>query len=111
MMAGMDDKEAKRRLDWLLTSDFLAIDEMGKEKRKTKNGSLFVNVQMERILKQRYDDSMPVLLATNMDHGALAGSYGSTVMSIIDGKYQTVAMEPGDCRKKMAEKMTKDMKY
>lgn len=112
MMLGFrkGNESISKRLDWFLTSDFLAIDEVGKEKRRGK-GEAYVNVQLERILKQRCDDSMPVLLATNMDKEEFEEWHGSTISSIIAGKYQPVIMEPGDFRKKMARKMKKDMGY
>jgi DNA replication protein DnaC len=107
---GFRDPDAEARLRWMLTSDFLAIDEMGKEKFKTDSLS-YINTQIERILKQRCDDSMPVLMATNMDHGTLISAYGPTVASILNGKFQVVAMAPGDHRAALAKRMTKDMGY
>jgi len=105
---GFKDTAAEDRLRWLLTSDFVAIDEMGKEHRATTG---YMDVQIERILKQRCDDSMPVLLATNMDFEALLMTYGPTISSIIGGKFQPVTMKPGDYRAKMAVKMDNDMEY
>lgn len=107
---GFNDPSAERRLAWLLTSDFLALDELGKEQHKRGQTS-YTDTQVERILKQRCDDSLPVFIATNLDHEALLGAYGPTVGSIIGGKFQTVVMEPGDYRVKMSAKMTDDMGY
>ena len=107
---GFDKTEIEERLSWLLTSDFLAIDELGKERFKSGKTS-FMDTQIERILKQRCDDSLPVLLATNLDHETLIESYGPTVGSIIAGKLQAVAMKPGDYRAKMAREMSGDMGY
>jgi DNA replication protein DnaC len=107
---GFSKSKIEEHLAWLLTSDFLAIDELGKEHYKPGQ-TTFMDTQIERILKQRCDDSLPVLLATNLDHEALIKSYGPTVGSIIAGKFQAVAMEPGDYRVKMAKRMTGDMGY
>ena len=109
MKRGWKSSEVEERLDWMLTSDFVAIDEIGKE--KIKGGSDYTSVRIEHILKQRYDDSMPVLLASNMSHADLTKTYGDTIGSIITGKYQTVAMDSGDYRKKLSEKMVADMDY
>lgn len=111
MKRGFNDPAIEKRLNWLLTSDFLALDEMGKEHRRSRSEATYTDTQVERILKQRCDDSQPAMLATNMDHESLVTSYGPTVGSIIGGKYQAVVMEPGDYRNKMAKRMTKDMGY
>ncbi len=109
---GMDNKEHRRRLEWYLTSDFLAIDEMGKEKTKSRkqNGNYF-DVQLERIIKTRFDNGQPVLLGTNVDYQDLERVYGSTLASMFTGKYQPVLMEPGDMRKSMSRKMGVAMGY
>jgi DNA replication protein DnaC len=108
---GFRDQDAQRRLEWLLTSDFLGLDEMGKEQFKSIDQPNFIKTQIERILKQRFDESKPVLLATNLSASALGKTYGDTIASIINGKYQSVAMEPGDIRRRLAAKMAKDMGY
>ena len=106
---GFKDKEIEDRLAWLLTSDFLAIDEMGKERAKADNK--YMDAQVERILKRRLDDSNPMLIATNMDLEKMGKSYGATVTSMLAGKFQAVTMEPGDYREKIHEEMTQEMGY
>lgn len=106
---GFNDREAERQLQWMLTSDFLIIDEMGKERKKRDNQ--YSDQQVERILKQRFDDSRPMVIASNMDADELGASYGSTVGSMLHGKFQTVHMEPGDFREKLHTKMLEDMGY
>ncbi len=109
---GFNDPSVQERLDWMLTSDFLGLDEMGKEQFKAINqSSNFMKAQIERILKQRFDESKPVLMATNLSTTALGKAYGDTVLSIINGKYQQVIMEPGDIRKRLAERMAADMGF
>lgn len=104
---GFNEKNIATRLQWMLTSDFLVIDELGKERKK--RDSQFSDQQIERILKQRFDDSQPVLIGSNMDIDGLARAYGSTVGSILRGKYQMAQLEPGDFRDKLRQKMTKEM--
>ncbi len=108
---GFRDHEAQERLEWLLTSDFLALDEMGKEQFKAMDTPSFIKSEIERILKQRFDESKPVLLATNLSASALGKAYGDTIVSIVGGKYQQVVMEPGDIRRSLAAKMVDDMGY
>ncbi len=104
---GFNDREAAGRLREMLTSDFLALDEMGKE--HFKGGDSYMRTQVERILKDRYDDGMPTLIATNASARELKKVYGATLASILMGKYQIVALEPGDYRERMREEMERDM--
>src|SRR6185436_11388628 len=46
---GFNDVEAERRLEFLLESDFLAVDEIGKEHFKTES---YLNTRLEALLKR-----------------------------------------------------------
>jgi len=104
---GFRDKEVADRLREMLTSDFLALDEMGKE--QFKSGDSYIRTQVERVLKDRYDDGMPTLIATNASISNLRKIYGATLESILVGKYQVVVLESGDYRKHMRERMERDL--
>lgn len=110
MKRGFSDREIAARLDWLLSSDFVAIDELGKE-HKGKSGRDFTGAQVERILKARYDDSLPTLLASNADPEALEKMYGATFASMLVGKFKVAVLEPGDFRERSAATMATDMGY
>lgn len=103
------DQTFEKRLNYMLTSDFVAIDEVGKEQHKKELS--YTDVQVERILKQRCDDSLPIILATNLDVENLFRSYGSTVESVLRGKCSIAQFEAGDFRRKLSKKMKKDMGY
>lgn len=110
MKRGFSDRMIAERVDWLLSSDFVAIDEMGKEHKK--GGELgFTGTQVERILKARYDDSLPTLLASNADPESLERMYGATFASMLLGKFKVAVLEPGDFRERTAAKMSNDMGY
>ena len=64
---------------------------------------------MERILKRRFEDSMPTLIATNASLDELEGIYGATLSSILQGKYTIVQMDPGDYREQLAARMRREM--
>lgn len=104
---GFNSNEAQQRLEWYLTSDFFAIDEMGKE--RFKSGDNFMRTELERILKARYDDGRPVLIATNASMKELEEFYGATFTSMLVGKYEQVVMEPGDYREQMRKRMKSEM--
>ena len=61
---GFGDKDADRRLEQYLGSDFVAVDEIGKEHFKAES---FLNTQFELLLKTRHDDGVPTVLVSNMD--------------------------------------------
>jgi hypothetical protein len=106
---GFNNPEHAERLQWMLTSDFLAIDEMGKEQFRT--GDSYIKTQVERILKERFDESLPTLIATNAALDSIEEIYGTTLTSILLGKYQTVTMVPGDFRAELRKRMVKEMGY
>jgi DNA replication protein DnaC len=105
---GFSDSEATTRLESLLSSDFLAIDELGKEHFRSDS---YLNIRLELLLKQRYDDGDPTILSTNVAVETLVDMYGPSIASMIEGKYHIVTMESGDFRKSVATKMRKDMGF
>lgn len=109
--SGFSSRENSERLELMLTSDFLAIDEMGKEQIKAIGENTYTKTQLERILKRRFDDSRPILISTNLSMLALGQTYGDTIMSMVKGKLQNVRMEAGDVRIQLAAKMRADMGY
>lgn len=106
---GFDDPAARERLEYMLTSDFLALDEMTKEVFKSIDKPTWLRTQVERILKQRFDENKPVLMATNASGAQIQEVYGSTIASLIEGKYQTLFMEPGDVRRTLGKRLSADM--
>jgi len=107
--AGFNDAERQRRLSLMLTSDFVVIDELGKERVKASNR--YMDAQLERVFKERLDDSMPVIFATNLSLQHLHQAYGPTVKSMLQGRFYTVCMEPGDYRRNQGAEMVREMGY
>jgi DNA replication protein DnaC len=105
---GFRDREADQRLQAMLESDFLAIDEVGKERFKLDS---FTTSQLESLLKRRYDNGEPVILGSNAAHDDLCKMYGATIESMIDGRYQVVSLEPGDCRRSHKTQMKRAMRF
>lgn len=106
---GFRDRDVAQRIEWYLSSDFVAIDEIGKDSNKNKLFS--AEFHFERILKNRFDDAVPTLLASNMGLKEIKMAYGKTVYSMLLGKYQTTAMKEGDFRGELRKRMTKAMGY
>lgn len=104
---GFRDREADQRLQAMLESDFVAIDEVGKERFKLDS---FTTSQFESLLKRRYDNGEPVILGSNAAHDDLCKMYGATVESMFDGRYQVVSLEPGDCRRAHKRQMKRAMR-
>lgn len=106
---GFRDREVAHRIEYLLSSDFVAIDEIGKDKNKNK--FFAAEFHFERILKNRFDAALPTLLASNMGPKEIKVAYGKSVYSMLIGKYQTIAMKEGDFRGELRKRMTKAMEY
>jgi DNA replication protein DnaC len=106
---GFDDTEVRARLEFMLSSDFLCLDEMTKEQFRALDKPAWIRTQIERILKQRFDENKPVLMATNAGGAQIKEVYGPTIASIITGKYQIAMMEPGDVRATLGKAMSKEM--
>jgi hypothetical protein len=104
---GFSSRADADRLEWYLSSDFLVIDELAKE--RFREGDNFTRVELERVLKSRYDNALPTLIATNASMRELEEFYGPTLISMLTGKYQTGTMQPGDFRHRMRRQMETDM--
>jgi DNA replication protein DnaC len=104
---GFGDKQTAMRLRDQLDSDIVAIDEMGKEQIKRD----YLSTQLEAYLKERYDNGYPTFLASNLEYAEMCRLYGPTIESMLEGRYQQVALEGGDFRRKVATKMKDDMRY
>lgn len=103
---GFNDREMDKRLTQYLGSDFIAVDEIGKEHFKSES---YLNTRFELLLKTRHDDGDPTLLASNMDYRALCDMYGPSITSMWDGRYVPVAMESGDFRKTLHARAKTDL--
>jgi len=107
---GMRDQETMRRLDTLLYySDFLGIDEMSKE--RFRDGDSWMRTQVERVLKSRYDNVRPTLIASNVALKSAAEAYGNSVYSVVFAQCEQVALTSKDLRKGLKTKMFSEMKY
>lgn len=103
---GFRDSAADKRLQYLIEADIIAIDEVGKEYFRSDS---WLMAQLEQLLKRRYDDGDPVLLATNLSYEAVVSMYGPSIESMLEGKYTTVALDAGDYRKAGAARMKQEL--
>ena len=101
---GFGDKDAERRLEELMDSDFVAIDEIGKEHYKSDS---YLNTRFEHLMKTRYDDGSPMIMATNLDYEKLSNVYGPSIASMWEGRYLKATFESGDFRKTAQARMKK----
>lgn len=105
---GFRDKAADDRLTEMLEADIVAIDELGKEHYRSDSWLL---TQLEQLLKRRYDDNAPVLLASNLAFADIVNMYGPSIESMLEGRYAKIMLEAGDFRRSESAKMRKDMAY
>jgi len=108
---GFHDTAAARRLEEMLGRSFVVIDDMGKE--NFKGGDSYFRAQFERILRERYENRMPTLLATNALTDEWKVLYGDSVASLLSGRFIRAIMEPGDMRRspELIEKMEREMGF
>jgi hypothetical protein len=97
LKTGFHDSAAARRLEYMLARSFVVIDDMGKE--NFKGGDSYFRAQFERILRERYEDRMPTLLATNSSPDSWREVYGDSVESLLCGRFVSATLNPGDMRK------------
>ena len=82
--------------------DFLFLDELMKE--RVGNVDTAVRVLLEDVLKSRYQDRRPTIVASNVEFGQIAlstsdGGYGASIASMMNGaRYGHITFEPGDNR-------------
>jgi DNA replication protein DnaC len=106
LKSGFTDNKRARRLEKLLDCDFLALDEMGKEHVKDNS---YLRSRLELLLKTRFDNGDPTLLGTNLDLDTLEEHYGSSITSMLRGKYTLVPLICADFREKEAARMKEKM--
>lgn len=110
LQRGMGNRDVMDRMDELLQVDFLVLDELTKEQYKGA-GDSWMRTHVERVLKFRHDNNLPTIVATNADLDGVTQAYGSTVRSVLSGKYQHVLFDAGDFRDKLHKRMRDEMGY
>lgn len=106
---GMSDPEVMARMEEMLDVEFLALDELSKE--RFKEGDSWIRTQVERVLKRRHDNNLPTLVAANAGLEKIGEAYGGTVKSVLAGKYQHVLLDSGDMRELVGKRMREEMGY
>lgn len=106
----MGDRGLQDRLHKMLQSDFLAIDELGKEYRTGKEESWIVN-RFSEIINERNYGGRPTLLASNLTIEKISELYGKSLKSKLKEKFIVVQINGSDYRNVKYEDMKKDMGY
>lgn len=102
---GFKDDNFAVRLNDALEAELLVLDELGKE--LTADG--YLGVRLEEILKERYDNSQPTIITTNLNWTELKKRYGASVESMLEGRYTKVALTAGDFRLKTKKNMKEEL--
>lgn len=77
------------------TADFLFVDDVGKEHR---GQSGFVQTVFDNLIRYRVQHRFPTFLTTNLTKSELKGTYGESVMSLLEGKLLPVTVMGDDYR-------------
>lgn len=80
-------------------SEFLVVDEVGKEPNTKNDGNISV---FEELLKYREEKGFPTILCTNLTLENLKEKYGSTVHSLVTQSV-CLEMDGGDMRREVFE--------
>lgn len=105
---GFRDKEIEARLVEMFDSDFVVIDEVGKE---YKAKEAYIKTRFELAVKARYDNGDPTLFGSNYSLSSLVEEYGSSVASMWKGRTKVATLAFGDQRKLTTKKMEEDMGF
>lgn len=96
-------RQRDAELEMLLKNvDVLFLDELMKERVGLTD--TVVRVLLEDVLKERYQNRRPTIVASNAEFAQIAlpteqGGYGTSIASMINGgRYQIVTFDPGDNR-------------
>lgn len=86
-------------------SDFLLIDDVGKEHR---GGSGFVTTVFDNLIRHRVQHRLPTFITTNYTKSELRGTYGESAMSLLEGKLLQVTVDGDDFRRTNLKKALKE---
>ena len=98
------DELIAEKLDEIVNSEFLVIDEVGKE---TFDKSQFNITVFEELLRERDTQGKPTIICTNLpleERGGLYEQYGKSIQSLIDGNFLKVKFEGEDNRHDVTRK-------
>lgn len=77
-------------------SDFLLIDDIGKEHR---GQSGFVQTVFDNLIRYRVQHRLPTFLTSNLTKTQLNNIYGESVMSLLEGKLKVITVNGRDYRR------------
>jgi len=92
-----DDKKRRQYEERIRDVDFLMIDDVGKEKRVSKNN--LVAMTFDNLIRYRTFRNKPLILTTNSDIKSIKSEYGKSVVSLLLGKFIPVKVYGDDYRK------------
>lgn len=98
------DELIAEKLSEIINSEFLVIDEVGKE---TFDKSQFNITVFEELLRERDTQGKPTIICTNLPlegRGGLYEQYGKSIQSLIDGNFLKVKFESEDNRHDVTRK-------
>lgn len=75
---------------------FLFIDDVGKEHR---GQSGFVTTVFDNLIRHRVQHRLPTFITTNYTKSELSGTYGESVISLLEGKLLVVTVDGRDFRR------------
>lgn len=98
IIKAQDDAEFGDWFNGLLNSDFLVIDELGKEHRKGITSD-YSQAALDSLFRDRRGAGLPTTVCSNHELNEIRTKYGESIWSLFSDRYQIVLFEDGDFRK------------
>ncbi len=89
-------EERARVEDLLTTSDFLLLDDIGREYRK--EGSSWVGANIDQYFRKRVNNGLPTLMTSNFSLDKAREFYGESILSVFRGSLIPIKVEGRDFR-------------
>jgi len=100
--AAWNNDELSAWLQDLTTSDFLVLDEVGKEYRKP--GSDWVAAEFDTLLRLRRGHLKPTIIISNLTILQFKERYGASLWSILIDRMEVLQYAPGDYREVLSKR-------
>lgn len=108
---GFDDRTARSRLMFYWSSDFVMIDDLGKESYRKADNKSFLRSEIERLVRQRRDEAMPMIMTSDMGRGAFLKNYHDLMTPSMLSRMKIVMLKSTNKLPTSTEAMEKQMGY
>ncbi len=107
---GWSDNAAKERfMETVISTDFLVMDDIGKEFRSNKSN--LVQSVLDSVLRRRVHMARPTIITTNLKPSEMEEQYGEAIISLINGSCLEMDVSGSDWRPKVSAHSADEMEH